>query len=180
MANLYEKYKKEIVPELQKQLQIKNQMAVPQVKKIVVNMGVKDATSDKKLVDKMAQVVAQITGQKPKISRAKKSIATFKLRQGDPIGVTVTLRGKRMHEFLDRLISIVLPRLKDFRGISTESFDAHGNYALGFIEYAVFPEIDLGTVDRMQGLEVIIVSSSKNKEEGFSLLKAFGMPFKKS
>lgn len=180
MSNLYEKYKKEIVPELQKQLQIKNQMAVPQVKKIVVNMGVKDATSDKKLVDKMAQVVAQITGQKPKISRAKKSIATFKLRQGDPIGVTVTLRGKRMYEFLDRLISIVLPRLKDFRGISTESFDAHGNYALGFIEYAVFPEIDLGTVDRMQGLEVIIVSSSKNKEEGFSLLKAFGMPFKKS
>lgn len=180
MANLYEKYKKEIVPELQKQLQIKNQMAVPQVKKIVVNMGVKDATSDKKLVDKMAQVVAQITGQKPKISRAKKSIATFKLRQGDPIGVTVTLRGKRMYEFLDKLISIVLPRLKDFRGISTESFDAHGNYALGFIEYAVFPEIDLGTVDRMQGLEVIIVSSSKNKEEGFGLLKAFGMPFKKS
>lgn len=180
MTNLNEKYKKEIVGKLQEELKIKNPMAVPKLQKIVINMGVKDAVGDKKLVERMAAIVGQVSGQKPKISRAKKSIATFKLRQGDPIGVTVTLRGKRMYEFLNRLISIVLPRIKDFHGVGTKSFDGRGNYALGFIEYAVFPEIDPGSIERMQGFEVIFVTSAKTDEEGRALLTAFGMPFQKS
>jgi large subunit ribosomal protein L5 len=175
----YVAYDEKLAKELQTKLQIENVMAVPRLQKIVVNMGVKDATGDKKLVDKMALVVGQITGQKAKIARAKKSIATFKLRQGDPIGVTVTLRGKRMNEFLERLINVVLPRIKDFRGISKKSFDGRGNYALGFREYAVFPEIDPNTVDRMQGMEIIFVTSGKNNEEGEALLAAIGMPFQK-
>lgn len=180
MADLQTKYTTEIVAKLQQELAVKNPMAIPKIKKIVLNMGVKDAVSDKKLVEKMALVIAQISGQKPKITKAKKAIATFKLRQGDPIGVTVTLRGKRMYDFLDKLISIVLPRIKDFRGVQTDSFDGRGNYALGFGEYSVFPEIDLGTVERMQGMEIIFVTSAKNNEDGLALLKAFGMPFVKS
>lgn len=180
MADLQKKYKEELVKNLGKELSLSNVMAVPSVVKIVVNMGVKDATSDKKLIEKMSQVMAQITGQKARIARAKKSIATFKLRQGDPIGVTVTLRDKRMYAFLDKLISVVLPRIKDFRGVKSTSFDGRGNYALGFDEYAVFPEIDLGTVDRMQGVEVIIVTTAKTDKEGYALLNAFGMPFQKS
>ena len=180
MVDLHKKYNEEIIANLEKQLNITNIMAVPRLQKIVVNMGIKDATSDKKLVEKMANVLGQITGQKPKIARAKKSIATFKLRQGDPIGVTVTLRGKRMYEFLERLINIVLPRIKDFRGVSRSSFDGRGNYALGFPEYAVFPEIDPNTVDRMQGLEMIFVTTGKDNTEGMALLEAFGMPFQKT
>jgi large subunit ribosomal protein L5 len=180
MANLQKKYQEEIVKTLKNELKISNVMAVPKLEKIVVNMGVKDATGDKKLVDRMAAVVGQITGQKPKIARAKKSIATFKLRQGDPIGVTVTLRGKRMYAFMDRLISIVLPRIKDFRGVRADSFDGRGNYALGFHEYSVFPEIDPGSVERLQGMEIIMVTTAKDNNEGRALLTAFGMPFKKS
>lgn len=179
MADLFKKYSEVIIPQLQKDLTISNPMATPRLLKIVLNMGVKDAVSDKKLVDKMAQVMAQISGQKAKITRSKKSIATFKLREGDPIGVTVTLRGKRMYAFFDRLITVVLPRIKDFHGIKANSFDGRGNYALGFSEYSVFPEIDLGTVDRMQGLEIIIVTSAGTNEKGYALLKAFGMPFRK-
>lgn len=179
MTNFQKKYKEEIIPNLKKELNLKNELAVPKLVKIVVNMGVKDATSDKKLVERMSLIVGQITGQKPKITKAKKSIATFKLREGDPIGVMVTLRGKRMYEFMEKLITIILPRIKDFHGVKISSFDERGNYTLGFIEYAVFPEIDLGTVDRMQGLEVVIVTSAKNKDEGIALLKAYGMPFKK-
>jgi large subunit ribosomal protein L5 len=179
MADLFKKYKEEIIPKLEKEHSITNVMAVPKLTKIVVNMGVKDAAVDSKLVDKMVTIVSQITGQKPRVTRAKKSIATFKLREGQPIGVSVTLRGKRMYEFMDRLISIVFPRIKDFRGISNNSFDGRGNYALGFIEYAVFPEIDPGAVDRMQGLEMIFVTTAKNNEEGYALLEAFGVPFKK-
>jgi large subunit ribosomal protein L5 len=175
----YRKYDEKMAKDLQTKLEIANVMAVPRLQKIVVNMGVKDATGDKKLVEKMAVVVGQITGQKPKIARAKKSIATFKLRQGDPIGVTVTLRGKRMTEFLERLINVVLPRIKDFRGLNKTSFDGRGNYALGFREYAVFPEIDPNTVDRMQGLEIIFVTSGKDNTEGMALLEAIGMPFQK-
>jgi large subunit ribosomal protein L5 len=180
MADLHKKYRDELATQLQKELNIANIMAVPQLQKIVLNMGVKDAVSDKKLIDRMVQAMAQISGQKPRIAKAKKSIATFKLREGDPIGVMVTLRGKRMYEFLDRLISIVLPRIKDFRGISSKSFDGRGNYALGFSEYSVFPEIDLGSVERMQGLEIIFVTSAKDDKDGFTLLKAFGMPFQKN
>lgn len=180
MANLQEKYKKEVIPQLQKDLNVSNVMALPRIVKIVVNMGVKDAISDKKLIDKMSKVMATITGQKARINKAKKSIATFKLRQGDPVGVSVTLRGSRMYNFLDKLISVVLPRIKDFRGVKVTSFDGKGNFALGFSEYAVFPEIDLGTVDRMQGLEIIVVMTAKTDEEGLALLKAFGMPFQKN
>ncbi len=179
MLDLQKKYKEEIVTNLQSELGIKNPMATPKLEKIVINMGVKDATSDKKLIDRMVDVVAAIAGQKPKVSRAKKSIASFKLRQGDPIGVTVTLRGKKMYEFMERLVTIVLPRVKDFHGISTKSFDGRGNYALGFHEYSVFPEIDLGTVDRLQGLEIIFVNTAKDNIQGLALLKALGMPFEK-
>ncbi len=180
MADLYKKYKEELISQLQKELGVTNVMAIPRLTKIVVNMGVKDATADKKLIDRMGQIVSQITGQKARVARAKKSIATFKLREGDPIGLTVTMRGKRMYSFMDKLISVVLPRIKDFRGVKATSFDGRGNYALGFNEYAVFPEIDLGSVERVQGLEVIIVMSAKTDAEGLALLKAFGMPFQKT
>ncbi len=180
MIDLQKKYNEEIVKALEAKLNITNVMAVPKLQKIVLNMGVKDATSDKKLVEKMSVALGQIAGQKPRLNRSKKSIATFKLREGDPIGVSVTLRGTRMYEFLYRLINVVLPRIKDFRGVSRKSFDGRGNYALGFPEYAVFPEIDLSTVDRMQGMEIIFVTSGKNNEEGIALLEAFGMPFQKT
>jgi len=180
MADLHKKYKEELISQLQKELGVTNVMAIPRMTKIVVNMGVKDATADKKLIDRMGQIVSQITGQKARVARAKKSIATFKLREGDPIGLTVTMRGKRMYSFMDKLISVVLPRIKDFRGVKATSFDGRGNYALGFNEYAVFPEIDLGSVERVQGLEVIIVMSAKTDAEGLALLKAFGMPFQKT
>src|SRR3989344_5108967 len=142
MADFIQKYKTEILPQLKKELNEDNVNALPRLVKIVVNMGVKDATADKKLIEKMAQVLTQITGQKPRVNKAKKSIATFKLREGDPIGVSVTIRGKRMYTFFDKLISIVLPRVKDFRGVKVESFDGRGNFALGMSEYSVFPEID--------------------------------------
>lgn len=179
MEDLKKEYKDKIRPELQKKLGIKNLMAVPHIEKVVVNMGVKDAVSDKRLIEKMAQVMGQITGQKAKVARAKKSIASFKLREGDPIGLVVTLRGDRMYDFLDKFIKIVLPRMKDFRGVKRSSFDANGNYTIGLMEYSVFPEIDLGTVDRLQGLEITVVTTAKTKEEGVSLLEAMGMPFEK-
>lgn len=179
MADLQKKYRDEVINKLKQELDIANSMAVPQLVKIVVNMGVKDAITDKKLIERMAIIMSQITGQKPRVNKAKKSIATFKLREGDAIGLTVTLRGRKMYDFMDRLVSIVLPRIKDFHGIKTNSFDGRGNYALGFYEYAVFPEIDPGSVERMQGLEVIFAIKAKSDKEGYALLKAFGMPFMK-
>lgn len=179
MNTLQEKYQKEIIPKLQDSLKIANALAVPRLQKIVVNMGVKDAVTDKKIIERMAVVMGTITGQKPRTAKAKKSIATFKLREGEPIGLMVTLRGKRMYGFLEKLINVTLPRIKDFRGIKRNSFDGHGNYALGFMEYAIFPEIDPGSVERMQGLEIIFVTSAKDNTEGLALLEAFGMPFKK-
>lgn len=172
-------YQKEIVPKLQKELGVKNPMALPRLEKIVLNMGVKDAVSDKKLIDKMAVALAQVSGQKPKVTRAKKAIAGFKLRQGDAIGLVVTLRGKRMYTFFDKLVSIVLPRLKDFRGVKRKSFDVRGNYTLGFYEYSVFPEVDPASVDRLQGMEICFVMNAKDKREGFALLETMGMPFAK-
>jgi len=177
--NLQEKFTKEIVNQLKKELGIKNNMALPKLLKIVVNMGVKDALLDKKSVEKAAGVIAQITGQKPKITKAKKSISTFKLREGDEVGLVVTLRGKRMYDFFEKITTIVLPRLRDFHGVKTTSFDKHGNYTLGFVESAVFPEIDPAKVDKIQGLEVSIVTTAKDDKEGLALLKALGMPFKK-
>lgn len=179
MTVLQNKYNKEIVEQLKKDLGIKNPMAVPHLSKIVVNIGVKNAVADKKNMEVAGQVLAQITGQKPKIAAAKKSISSFKLRQGDKIGVTVTLRGNRMYEFYQKLVSIVLPRLKDFRGVKSTSFDSMGNYTLGLSEYTVFPEVDPGKVERVMGMEITIVTTSKNKEQSFALLKALGMPFAK-
>jgi len=177
--NLQEKFTKEIAGQLKKELGIKINMALPKLLKIVVNMGVKDALLDKKSVEKAAGVIAQITGQKPKITKAKKSISTFKLREGDEVGLVVTLRGKRMYNFFEKITSIVLPRLRDFHGVRTTSFDKHGNYTLGFVESAVFPEIDQSKVDRIQGLEISVVTTAKDDKDGLALLKALGMPFKK-
>lgn len=179
MEPLQIRFNKTLVKELQKTLDMKNPMRVPKLTRVVVNMGVKDAVADKKLIDKMGVALGQITGQKPRVTKAKKSIASFKLRQGDPIGLMVTLRGKRMYGFVDKLIAVVLPRIKDFRGISRTSFDGRGNYALGFSEYAVFPEINPDTVERMQGFEIVFVTTARTNEEGLALLTAFGMPFVK-
>lgn len=172
-------YKKEIAPKLQQKLGIKNPLAVPKIEKIVVNMGVKDALSDKKNMEKGLQILTELTGQKPKITQAKKSIASFKLREGDQIGLMVTLRGKRMYNFYSKLISVVFPRFRDFHGVSRNQFDLKGNYTLGINEYTVFPEIDPGNIDRIQGLAVTIVTTAKNKEEGLALLETIGMPFQK-
>lgn len=180
MDDLKTRFKNTISKELQKELNIRNSMALPKILKIVVNMGVKDALIDKKNIEKASVVLSQITGQKPKETRAKKSISSFKLREGDRIGLMVTLRGKRMYDFFEKLVTIVAPRFRDFHGVSKESFDGHGNYALGFSESTVFPEIDPGKVDRVQGLEVVIVTSAKDDKKGFALLKALGMPFKKA
>lgn len=164
---------------LQEKLKIKNPMALPHLQKIIVNMGVKDAAADKKNIEKMGKALSVITGQKPKITKAKKAIATFKLRQGDAIGLVVTLRGKRMYGFFDKIVKIVLPRIKDFRGVSRKSFDGHGNYTLGLHEYSVFPEIDPASVDKLQGLEIIFVTTSGDNQKGTILLEALGMPFAK-
>lgn len=142
-------------------------------------MGVKDALSDKKNIEKAIEVLGQITGQKPKITKAKKAISTFKLREGDEIGLMVTLRGKRMYDFFQKLVGVVLPRLRDFHGVPTKSFDGRGNYSLGFAESLVFPEIDPGKIDKIQGLEITIVTTAKDDKEGFALLKSLGMPFSK-
>lgn len=179
MTKVQELYEKEVKKKLQEELKIKNIMATPRLKKIVVNIGVKNATADKKSIEVMADVMGQITGQKAKVTKAKQSISGFKLREGDKIGLVVTLRGKRMFDFFEKLVGVVLPRIKDFRGIRQNSFDTRGNYTLGLSEYSVFPEIDLGKVDRIQGLEMTIVTSAKDKEGAFLLLKSLGMPFQK-
>ena len=179
MSNLENTFKKEIAKKLQTDLGIKNPMSVPRLLKIVLNMGVKDALADKKNMEKAGEILAQIAGQKPKVMKAKKSISTFKLREGDQIGLVVTLRGQRMYDFYEKLVSIVFPRLRDFHGVKRESFDGRGNYTLGFAESTVFPEIDPGKVDKIQGLEITIVTTAKNNKEGLALLEALGMPFKK-
>lgn len=170
---------KDVTVDLGKKLNIKNPMAVPRIAKIVVNAGVKDALSDKKNLEKAGVLLAQITGQKSAVTKAKQAIAGFKLRKGDEIGLMVTLRGKRMYHFFEKLVSIVLPRLRDFHGVRRESFDGYGNYTLGLEEYAVFPEVDPSKIDKMQGVEVTIVTTAKNNQEGIALLEALGMPFSK-
>lgn len=173
------KYTEEIIPKLQKDLSVKNPMALPRLVKIVVNMGIKDAASDKKIIEKMSVALGKVTGQKAKPTKARKAIAGFKIRQGDTIGLVVTMRGKRMYAFYDRLIKIVLPRLKDFRGVPRTSFDGRGNYTLGFHEYSTFPEIDPASVDRLQGMEMVFVTTGQDNQHGFALLEAMGMPFVK-
>src|SRR5215469_1035748 len=176
---LKDTFTKELVKKLEKDLGIKNPMAVPHLEKVVVNMGVKDAVSDKKVIEKMSIALGQVTGQKAKPTRARLAIAGFKIRQGDVIGLMVTLRGKRMYEFYDRLVKIVLPRLKDFRGVPRGSFDGRGNYTLGFHEYSTFPEIDPASVERLQGMEMVFVTTATDNAQGFALLEALGMPFAK-
>ncbi len=177
MARLKEKYNTDIVPALMKEFEYDNVMQVPKLEKIVVNIGLGEAIQNAKAIDAAVGDLTQVTGQKPVVTRAKKSIAAFKLREGMPIGAMVTLRGEMMYEFLDRLIAVSLPRIRDFRGISPNSFDGRGNYTLGVREQLIFPEIDYDKIDRTRGLEVTIVTSAKNDDEGRALLANFGMPF---
>ena len=179
MSRLRDLYKKEAVPALTKQFGYANIMAVPKLMKINVNMGLGDAIANAKILDVAAEELSAITGQRPIVTKAKKSIAAFKLREGMPIGVTVTLRGDRMYEFLDRVISIALPRVRDFRGISDRAFDGRGNYTLGLKDQLIFPEIDYGKVDKARGMNVTVVTSAKSDNEAYELLKALGMPFVK-
>ena len=178
-ARLKERYQKEVAPAIAKEFGIKNPMAIPRVEKVVLNMGMGEAIANAKILDTAADELRAITGQKPVITKAKKSIASFKLRQGMPIGVMVTLRGDRMYEFLDRLVSIALPRVRDFRGISPKAFDGRGNYTIGVREQLIFPEIDFNKVDRTRGMNVSIVTTARTDEEGRALLREFGMPFMK-
>ena len=175
---LKEKYKAEIVPQLEKELEIANINQVPRVTKIVVNMGVGGAAADSKLLDAAVADMRVITGQQPMICRAKKSIAGFHIREGMAIGCKVTLRGDRMWEFMDRLLSTALPRVRDFRGISPDSFDGRGNYSMGITEQLIFPEIDYDKVDRTRGMDITVVTTAENDEQAYALLKALGFPFK--
>lgn len=179
VPRLKEKYVTEIRPALMKELGIENRMAAPRMEKIVVNMGVGEATANIKIMDAAVDELGRITGQKAVIRRAKKSIAAFKLRSGMPVGCSVTLRGDRMYEFYDRLVSIALPRVRDFRGVPTNSFDGRGNYTLGLKDQLIFPEVDYNKVDKMRGMNVTICTSAGNNKGAMALLKALGMPFKK-
>lgn len=180
MSRLYEKYRTEVVPELREELGIDNVMAVPRLEKIIVNVGAGDAIQNIKLLDTAKAELGLITGQMPVISRAKKSISAFKLRKGQPIACFVTLRGRRMYEFFDRLVNIVLPRVRDFRGVSPTSFDGRGNYTLGLRDQLVFPEIDYTKVERPRGMNITIVTTARTNAEAHALLKKLGMPFRES
>ncbi len=178
-ARLKEHYMKEVRRKLQDEFKIENPMAVPKIEKVVLNMGMGEAISNAKLLDTAVEELATITGQKPVITRAKKSIASFKLREGQAIGTMVTLRGEKMYEFLDRLISIALPRVRDFRGVPTKSFDGRGNYTLGIRDHLIFPEVDPGKVDKPKGMNITIVTTAKNDDQARVLLRELGMPFNK-
>lgn len=178
MSRLYKQYKEEVTPKLMEKLQYKNVMQVPKIDKVVINIGVGEAIQNPKALDGAVNDLTTISGQKPVITKAKKSIATFKLREGMPIGCKVTLRGQRMYEFLDRLINFSLPRVRDFRGVSANAFDGRGNYSLGIREQTIFPEIDYDKIDKIRGLEVVIVTTAKTDEEARELLKEMGMPFR--
>ena len=175
---LRSKFEKEVAPALLKELELKNVMAVPRLHKIVVNMGVGEATQNAKILDPAVNELGQITGQKPVVTRAKKSIAAFKVREGQSIGAMVTLRGDRMYEFFDRLVNIVLPRVRDFRGVSTKSFDGRGNYTLGLRDQLIFPEIDYSKVEKLKGMNITIVTTAQDDNGARALLKHFGMPFR--
>ena len=179
MARLQDEYKQKVVPELMKKFGYTNALAVPRLEKVVVNMGVGKATENKKRLEDAVKDLAAITGQKPLITKARKSVSAFKLRQGNDIGCKVTLRGKRMYEFLDRLISLAIPRVKDFRGLNPSSFDGRGGYNMGLIEQTVFPEIDPASVTVTQGMNISIDTSAKTDEEARDLLSLMGMPFRR-
>jgi large subunit ribosomal protein L5 len=178
MARLREKYNNEIAPKLSETFNYRSPMQIPKLKKVVLNMGLGEAIQNIKLLDAAAEELAQISGQKPVITRARQSIAAFKLRKGMPIGCMVTLRGDRMYEFLDKLVNVALPRVRDFRGISSRALDGRGNYTLGVKEHIIFPEIDYDKIDRIKGMNITIVTTAKTDEEARTLLAMMGMPFK--
>ncbi len=177
-ARLRDKYTKEVAPALLKEFELKNTMAVPKLEKVVINMGVGEATQNAKLLDPAVNELSAITGQKAVVTKAKKSIAAFKVREGMPIGAMVTLRGDRMYEFLDRLINVALPRVRDFRGVSSKSFDGRGNYTLGLKDQLIFPEIDYAKVEKLKGMNITIVTTARNDEQARALLRHMGMPFR--
>lgn len=179
MAQLREIYHNEVVPGLKKEFNYSNVHMIPRLKKVVLNMGIKEALQDIKILEQIAEEVALITGQKPAITRAKKAVSNFKIRQGNPIGLKVTLRRAVMYEFLERLINIAMPRIKDFRGVSPHGFDENGNYSFGITEQIIFPEINYDKIKKIQGMDVTIVTSATNKEEAKKLLELLGMPFRK-
>ena len=176
-SRLKDKYLNEVVPALQEQFKYTNVMAIPKLDKVVINIGLGEAVANPKALDAALNDLTLITGQKPVVTRAKKSIAGFKLREGMPVGVKVTLRGDRMYEFVDRLVSVALPRVRDFRGVSPKSFDGRGNYSLGLKEQLIFPEIEYDKIDKLRGMEIIFATTAKTDEEGRALLKLLGMPF---
>lgn len=178
MNRLKERYQKEVVPAMMERFGYTNVMQVPKIEKVVVNMGVGEATSDAKVLDAAVGDLNQITGQKPLITRAKKSIAAFKLRAGVAIGAKVTLRGDRMYEFLDKLFHIALPRIRDFRGVSTRAFDGRGNYTLGIRDQLIFPEINIDKIDKVRGMDIVVVTTAQSDEESRELLRLMGMPFR--
>jgi len=180
VPRLLQRYKEEVVPALMERFGYKNIMQVPKIVKVVVNIGLGEALQNPKALDNAARDLAIITGQKPLVTRARKAIATFKLRKGNPIGLKVTLRGQRMYDFLDRLFNVALPRVRDFRGVSPDSFDGRGNYTLGLREQLIFPEIDYDKVDRVRGMEVTIVTTAETDEEARELLRLMGMPFRRT
>jgi large subunit ribosomal protein L5 len=179
MARLQQQFREKIVPELKKSLGLANTMEVPRITKITINMGVGEAVADKKVMDAAVADLAKISGQKPAITKAKKSVATFKVRDGQAIGCKVTLRGARMYEFLDRLVSIAIPRIRDFRGISGRSFDGRGNYSLGVKEQIIFPEIQYDQIDQIRGMDITISTTAGDDKHGRALLEAFNFPFRK-
>ncbi|WP_237068657.1 50S ribosomal protein L5 [Microbulbifer guangxiensis] len=178
MAKLKELYVKELAPKLKEELGLENVMAVPRITKITINMGVGEAIGDKKVLEHAVSDMTAITGQKPIVTKARKSIAGFKIRDGWPIGCKVTLRGERMYEFLERLVDIAIPRIRDFRGISPKQFDGRGNFSMGVTEQIIFPEIDYDKVDKLRGLDICITTTAANDDQGRALLKAFNFPFK--
>ena len=180
IPNLKKKYREEVIPELMKRFKYKNPMQAPRLEKIVVNCGAGEIARDSKLMDIIMNDLAIITGQKPQIRRAKKSVSNFKIRKGMPVGLRVTLRGDRMYEFLERLISVAIPRIRDFRGLSPDSFDGRGNYTFGVTEQLIFPEIEYDKVQSVFGMDITLVTTAKTDEEGRELLKLLGMPFKRT
>jgi large subunit ribosomal protein L5 len=179
MTRLQQFYRDKVVPQLRSDLKLENIMEVPRIVKITVNMGVGEAVADRKVIDAAAGDLAKITGQKPMICKAKKAIASFKVREGLPIGCKVTLRGARMYEFLDRLISVAIPRIRDFRGVSPRGFDGRGNYSLGVREQIIFPEIQYDTIDQVRGMDITITTTARDNKQGRALLEAFNFPFRK-
>ena len=179
MARLKQFYREKVMPQLRESLQLSNPMQIPRITKITVNMGVGEAVADRKVIDAAVGDMSKITGQKPVICKAKKAVATFKLREGLPIGCKVTLRGERMYEFLDRLITVAMPRIRDFRGVSARGFDGQGNYSMGVKEQIIFPEIQYDAIDQIRGMDITITTTAPDNKQGRALLEAFSFPFRK-